>query len=560
MDNRIQNILFFMAAAIVLSVAILPVFSSDILGTADGLAHKFRLVSFTKSLQEGHLRPRWLGDQALGLGSPVFLLNYSLPYYLMSLLVLIGIGIQTSSQLYTAFVLIISGIGMFFLGRRVYGIFPGLVAATVYLLAPYHLLSVYLYDAWGEMTAFIFPPFILFFAGVGKRNYFAQTFLWSCLFLSHNVSALLFSPVILILTVLLEKSSPKNLIRIVLPFLTSILVTAFFWLPALFFSKETLYPSLIAREAAMRGSYFKSLSTLVENSIGTIQKGSVYYMDFTTGLPILIALCSAFFYMIFLLAKNYGVGMKKKAVQTSSLVLPSVVLTLLLLSLFLANYSSQWVWNGLSFLSAIVYPYRFLFPATFAGAFLSAFLAKKNAVLGGVLLVFAIISGRPFTNPSIDHFPYDDRYFYQIQTIYYAPGTLKNMATTEFLPRWVNPDFLKKEEENYQKTSTLPAKIDVGKNGRVISEEHRQESIDAQLALSSDTSVLVRTFFFPNWQASVDTIPVAVSKDTDGAMVVEVPKGNHHLSLFFGTSQVEMIGYIISFFGICFLIATLLQY
>src|SRR3990167_9703376 len=66
---------------LLLAIAVFPLFNSFHRGTADGLAHKFRLVSFMKSLGEGNIRPRWLADQALGFGSPIFLFNYLLPYY-----------------------------------------------------------------------------------------------------------------------------------------------------------------------------------------------------------------------------------------------------------------------------------------------------------------------------------------------------------------------------------------------------------------------------------------------------------------------------------------------
>src|SRR3990172_4862649 len=157
-----KKIIPFTTLCILLIIIVRPLFTPTILGSADGLAHKFRVVSFAYSLTQGNFRPRWLADEAMGYGSAIFLFNYLLPYYAISLLILIGIGIKTATQIYLAFTVVSSGIAMYLLVQTLWGKRASVVASIAYAAAPYHLLSVYIYEGWGEATAFIFPPLILY--------------------------------------------------------------------------------------------------------------------------------------------------------------------------------------------------------------------------------------------------------------------------------------------------------------------------------------------------------------------------------------------------------------
>ncbi|MBM3283005.1 hypothetical protein FJY90_02000, partial [Candidatus Gottesmanbacteria bacterium] len=253
--NHIPSYWPILVFLLLLLPAILPVFKPYVTGTADGLGHKFRLVSFYESLSEGNLRPRWAKEAALGYGAPVFLYNYPLPYYFASLFVRLGNSINGSGQLLSAFSLLFSAIFMFLAVEKLTGsLLGGLTAAIVYTYAPYHLQMTYLYDSWGEELAFVFPPLILYLIfnlanhfrphnkfeiinskhktnsksqnpktrnilGFGHLNFSIVSnfdirtvdfiFLvlcWSLFILSHNISAVMFSPVILVLAFVLTRN------------------------------------------------------------------------------------------------------------------------------------------------------------------------------------------------------------------------------------------------------------------------------------------------------------------------------------------------------------------
>ena len=99
---------------------------------------------------------------------------------------------------------------MFIAARRLTNSFwGGITSAIVYAHAPYHLQMSYLYGAWGEELAFVFPPLILYliiYLAQKDKNqpltilcYVALIFSWVLFALAHNLSAVMLSPMLLFL-------------------------------------------------------------------------------------------------------------------------------------------------------------------------------------------------------------------------------------------------------------------------------------------------------------------------------------------------------------------------
>lgn len=576
----IIRVIFFCCGVLVLLFAILPLFQPTVPGTADGLAHKFRLLSFKKSLEEGNIRPRWLSDQALGFGSPIFLFNYLLPYYAIAFINAFGFSINLSTEIYEALTLFFSFFGMFFLVRKLWGEKAGLIAASIYTLAPYHLMTIYLYEGWGELTAFMFPPFILYFSirlvecirvnchansKPKLKNFYLQTFLLvntncivsfillvlflSLFLLSHNVSVLIFAPIILMLSAVLAKGKAYIMGVIASAWMMAILLTSFFSLPSVFLNYQTRYPLLIEKEHNMRGSYFKPISLNIKTAFTSIKKGATNYFDFTVGLPIIagVVVCIGylfreFFKRFFRKQKIYNNNTEycKISIITSDIFFITCCTTVFLISLYFSNWYSHPFWQLKPF-DFILYPFRFYFPATFAGAILCGWLGMKNRLFLPVMLILAIIAGRPFTFPTIDRFPFQDNYFQNVQTVLYAPGTLKNMATLEFLPKWANLESLEQVEQSFFQTKTLPPLFTLLPKGTLEVIAKKMEYISLTYDTKENATLSVNMFYFPNWEAFVDEKEIVVGKDVDGRMLIAVPKGRHVLTLRFTKTPLENV-------------------
>ncbi len=113
----------------------------------------FFLNNFHQAIREGVLIPRWAPDFALGYGYPLFLLYSPLAYYVAEAFHLLGATITDAVKATFGVGLLLSGWGMYGWGRRLFGRAGGLLAAAVYLYAPYHLVDLYVRASLAEFFA-----------------------------------------------------------------------------------------------------------------------------------------------------------------------------------------------------------------------------------------------------------------------------------------------------------------------------------------------------------------------------------------------------------------------
>lgn len=533
----------FLVGILLLYIAVRPVFSPYLIGSADGFAHKYRLVNFDQAISEGTLRPRWIGNAVLGYGAPLFIFNYAVPYYLVDSIYRFGFSIQTSSQLYAALTLITAFLTMYLLASRLWGRGAGIVAAAVYTFAPYHLFTVYSYEAWGEMLAFVFPPLILW--SLSKSWYAATIVTWVLFIMTHNISSFMMSPVILLLAFCIGKRDGASLFYLLKIAILVIMMSSFFLLPAVALTDTIKIPALLAKEIAMRKNYMIPLIEQLHTAYTALLGQHIEYKNFTVGVPIIGILCIGTLTLIW-----PGVKRTLRPIGLS-------LLGLLVLSLFFVSPVSNIFYAFLP-LQYILYPYRFLFLATFSGSLLAGYFFKKSIPAGISIMILAVIFGYPFTHPYLEIFPFPQSYFSQPQMLGYAVPTLKTMGVSEFLPKTADISFLLNQEHTYLATGTLPKKFIIPEGfGNVIAQTVRQESLSATINAKQNILLTISTLYYPDWQATIDGTSVPVGHDQHGRIVLSVPAGIHRITLHFGYSTIETVGIIISLCGIGLFISSL---
>ncbi len=169
--------------------------------TADGPAHLMRQAELNQAWQDGILYPRWAPDLAYGYGMPLF--NYAPPllYQLTQILHLTGLPLDASMKGTIILMMVLYSLGMYLFARDLFGPRPGLLAAAVYLYAPYRLREAYIQGNYGQFCGLAFYPLILWsFHGLvttNRRRYLPLAALsLAGLLLSHNISAMLFAPLL----------------------------------------------------------------------------------------------------------------------------------------------------------------------------------------------------------------------------------------------------------------------------------------------------------------------------------------------------------------------------
>ncbi len=220
-----------------------------------------RTHQMVANLRAGVFPVRWMPDGAYGLGYPFFSYYAALPYYLVGLLALTGLDLLTALKLVQTLGFVAAALGMYgWMYRVARSRWAAWLAAVAYAVAPFHLVNVYVRgDSLSEFYAFIFYPLILWAlegirdsrfeirdsqsivrnlpSAICNLQFSAAALAFAGLILTHNLSALIFFPFILLYLVMLAWREKKDHWRVLgigtLALGLGFLLSAWFWLPAL---------------------------------------------------------------------------------------------------------------------------------------------------------------------------------------------------------------------------------------------------------------------------------------------------------------------------------------
>ncbi|MCL4418582.1 6-pyruvoyl-tetrahydropterin synthase-related protein [Patescibacteria group bacterium] len=232
---------------LLLVISILPIISIFRVGTyesGDFNIHIYRIISFYDSLKEGTLMPSWAGELNATYGNPLFIFNYSLPYYIVSFFHFIGLSFISSMKIYLGLSLYLSGVFMYlWIKKLILSNLAAFTAAIFYLFNPYHLISVHFRATLGESTIFTLAPllllFITLFTKEEKLIYLILTALMcQLLFFAHPMVALtIFGVSILFLFSMLSiKKRLKNTLFLITALIFGAVISMYAWLPFILFS------------------------------------------------------------------------------------------------------------------------------------------------------------------------------------------------------------------------------------------------------------------------------------------------------------------------------------
>ncbi len=163
----------------------------------------FFLVEFDQTLRDGYLWPRWAPDFAFGYGYPLFNMYAPLAFYVAELLHLLGLGFTAAIKTMYILATIGAGLAMYGFVQRLLGRRAGLLAALVYIYAPFHLLEIFVRSAYAEFVALALVPLVFWaFTGLiaapGLRRLALAGAAYGLLALTHHAIFLTFSPLLVL--------------------------------------------------------------------------------------------------------------------------------------------------------------------------------------------------------------------------------------------------------------------------------------------------------------------------------------------------------------------------
>jgi hypothetical protein len=386
--------------ALLLLIAISPLFPRGLPAIADAPIHLFRTMELVSCWRDGVYYPRWAPNLAFGYGYPLFDFAPPLPYFIAGTLHVLGFTLETSIKLLSVFCLALYGWGMYLFARNILGARGALLAAAAYIYTPFRFWETLLYGGnYPQIMAIGLFPWVLWaFQRLvldGRRRYTAAAVLsYGALILSHNFHALVFTAVLALYVAALLLSAPEtrrsttSLFRAIAALALSLALTAFFWAPAIY---DLQY--VVARPAyylARSNFYVRLLSVhdLLAPPLPLDRRAVNPYVPLSLGTAVIILAAIGLVCLLYQTAWRLVAGLLQKESRNSNLAnvrqdtsvqsvsgTPALHLALFALILGVAVTMmlpvSAPVWQDAAFLSYAEFPWRLMGLANLAVAFLA---------------------------------------------------------------------------------------------------------------------------------------------------------------------------------------------
>ncbi len=552
-----------------------PLLQNAALCLDDAALHVYRTVALDRALHDGLLYPRWFPDLAYGYGFPFFNYREPLGYYLVELVHLLGASVPLALNLVLAGGLITSGLTMNLWISDVFDRPAGFVAAIVYMAAPYTVLDSLVRANLPEAIALALMPLILWaFRRLllrGGRKYFAGAVLsFAALLLTHNISSLIFVPVLIVYIVVLRiaccvKSAQitrYSLLVTLFAFVLALALTAFFWLPALM---EGQSAQLYLTHTARGNDYHFNFATAAE-VFGPLDPSDPALLN----PPLRIAFGWA--QIVFAVL---GVVLIKRLASREQRAHVIIAALAAAIFIFMVLPISQPVWDTLPLIRFVQFPWRFVGRAILPGALLAgaatycvprggfALVRGAYSVIRNprvlfitrysLLIVFTLpvlLSITPLLYPRIcasaTTLTITDVFAYERGTGNigvdplgaYLPVTVKERPTSSPLEtQYAAHEIIRRLDR-----SSLPA------GTKIIDERYGPNRAEIEIDVPHAFQATYLTFAFPGWTARLDDQPVLiVPSDPNGLITFDVPAGQHTIVVSFEDTPIRTLANVISF-------------
>jgi uncharacterized membrane protein len=518
--------------------AVWALFVPGFYGASDDI-HIAWLQQMDKVVREGRFPPRYVPDVSYGFGYPLFNFVFPLPFYAAELLHLIGFSLVASIKAVFVLSFLLSGLLMYKLLREFASSLLSLIAALVYMFTPYRATDVFVRGALGESVAFVFLPLIIVcllkvikkdqktlnkWIGFGSLSI-------AGLIASHNITAYMFLPLAVLFALILifiSRNKKSSLLKVVLIFIFGLLISLYFWLPALYESR------LMQFEYTQFGfvDHFPTLKQLITPHFGygASVAGPYDGMSFYFGSAnlLILVLGGALFLS------------KKRKIEKTAKFLIIWALGIVGLALFMMNHRSTFVWQVVPLIKNFQFPWRFLTITTFATPLLLIIFEKSRLkILFIFLIALAVISSVSYFRPE-DFLGRTDTYYLE-RYIPFPSASAEYQKTSEDyfrLPR----NTLTRPDKNYPRFYSSSEDISINK---VV----ESNSLDAWAEVSAAKPALLsyNKYLFPGWQVYLDEKQVSPQAGTPfGQIEIAVPKGEHRVEVLFRETALRKVLNLVS--------------
>ncbi len=552
-----------LAVLVLATTAVRPILAANLPCSDDVAFHLLRLVQLNHLMEQGVWFSRWAPDMAQGYGYPFFNFYAPLSTYTAVVFGWLTGDLHLAVRLTFAFGLFAAGLAMYRLARDHFSNVAAIVAAVAYVYAPYQGYDIYFRGNLAESFAWWLLPLGLWGMGrlarTGQVRWLGLTMaVYTAVILTHNVFALIFSPLLGLyglfwLWQTREKNSAfsapsavnslsKQRFALILAALGGgILLTTFFWLPALVERAYVHSDRLLVPPIFVYWGNFITLSELL--ALPRLVPTDLLNPSIPRALGlihVLLALPSFLWLSTIWTKKPNSQFTIHNSQFTIFLWLSTAVFSFLMLP------PSHLIWDTLPLLEYVQFPWRLLGVAALTLSLLIAASLdalsqltnqptnkqtnKQTTLILGLLFTTALILSTPYYfSPNLCA-GLNDPTVADIARFEQATQTIGTTAKGEYVPRTV----AEMPTEPYsQPFAPDPAWLAMGREPLRLWGE-----LDNQTGMP--LTVTANLFMYPGWTATVEGQIVDITPSVPHGLVqFPVPPGLHQVEVTFGETPLR---------------------
>lgn len=537
------NLVLIIAVIFILLIQIpllAPFFRSGFFPTHDGV-QVVRIFEAYQSIIYGDFPPRWSAGLLYGHGYPLYIFYGPFTYLVGAFFVALGFSFLNATKIVFILTFLVGAAGAFFLLRNMFGTVSGIIGTILFSLAPYRAVDVYVRGNVAEFLAYSLFPWVLWMnfklLAEKKFNRWAifMAVLFAMLVITHNVSAFIYLEFLLVFNLFfIIKSNPQNRIQLLWILIkTGVLSAAlscFYWLPLIY---EKQFVQLDKFADYPYDNYYLSLKQIWYTPWN--------YNGFTEENPMSLQLGQIMLIISILtfILNNF--------IKTTYRSIINFFAIIMLVYIFLETEASALIWDNITILHYMQFPWRHHIINTVCGAilvggffYLLQQLQLYKKLFGKLLITVLLLIVVGLSVKESYSFFKPKKYFEE-------PGVSETTTwNDEYMPKWV-----KSKPKHYAADKIMLLQ------GEGIKSAIEWGYLNKSFTVSSDNSNQIRIahVYYPGWKALVNKQETTIRYDNEeGLMTINIPKGENNISFKFERTWWRMISEIVSILGLGYLI------
>ena len=481
-----------------------------------------RVYQMDKCFKDLQIPCRWVPDMGYGYGYPLYNYYPVMPYYLGQVIHFLGVNFIWTVKILFMLSFIISAITMYLLSRTFWGNFGGLISSIFYVYAPYHAVDVYVRGAMAESWSLSFAPlvFLMIYKTIQKgsiENILLLAVSIALFLMSHNPLALVFTPIMIIWALIFIVSSKnfKSIVVLSMGGLWGLGLAAFFTIPVILEGK------LVHLETLFIG-YFNYLAHFIDLNQMFVSRfwgfgGSIWGPE--DGMPFQIGWLH---WGTTLLAIPISLFFGKKDKVKTLIILFAVAV--FWVSAFIMHPRSNPIWEVITILQTIQFPWRILAVTIFVSSFIvgSIFALPMRHQLKWILFAAFLLG------IVVLYIPY-----FKIEKPLYVTDADRLAGSGAFwdLQRTAGIfDYLPKSAP-FPPAGPAPENIEVMSGFATVKNLQKGSNFfKFEVESTSGAHLRLPIIYFPNWKVSVNNKDTSFDiKNELGQPTFEVKEGNHQV-------------------------------